>query len=304
MLKKFIVLSLTLVLVLSTSLPIAFASKPSLKQDAVPTATKVKTLCSVERPSGVYPGSNGGVYVEDLETGDLFWCASGTATLLAAPPVSSAVYVGMAGVKTSQGLVLVLVSMAPPGIWFCTGATSTGCKSQSAFTQLPSGFCNAMTSGCSPYGVSLDKKLNIYYADPFNEVVVTCTKASGYQTCTTVENLAPYAPSGIFRDGSGNLWVSDLSCNGKVWENGVVKFTLGTALGAITMSTANPSKTNHLYVAVTARGCTGIAHIQDLTDGNSLPTPFSDNSMIFGLTTKLQFTGYDTQMVYKTTDKT
>jgi hypothetical protein len=311
--KKIGVLSASLaILLLALGTPSVFASNlaPSASPAALslgrfggdggavnPLTTGVKTICTTgsEIPTGIYPGPSNGVFVEDSNTGDLLWCGMVEPIIIATPPAGGAgsgYYTGMAGVKTSLGLVLVLDSIvSPTGMWFCEGATPSGCSIQSTFITFPSAFCASQPTGvCHPNGIALDGKLNIYYADGMNADVVKCTYASAYQSCTVLEYLTGFAPVGIFRTSSGDLWVSDVSCSGEVWKNGVVQFTVFEALDSITISSSNPSKSPHVYVGVSGLCTSTAAHIQDLTDGKPLPTPLTGPTDLYGLTTKLQFT--------------
>jgi hypothetical protein len=149
------------------------------------------------------------------------------------------------------------------------------------------------TGFCNPFGTTLDNKLDVYYADELNGVVVECTSVSGYGTCTVLENLYPEEPINLFlfpQVSNGNLWVSDYSCNGYVWLNGVVKYTVGDQLEGITLSTANPSHTLHVYVGDDGACTSSVPHVVDLTDGLSLPTPFTGAGEIPGLTPVFQLT--------------
>jgi len=225
------------------------------------------------------------------------------AKVIATPPegYSANGYFGMGGVLVCTGAVctpqldLVLISFDVEGFYFCYGATPSGCGSISPFIGLPGSFCASMFfEVCSPDGSALDNKLNLYYADAPNGVVVECTSVSDYTSCTVLENLYPQVPSGLFRDASGNLWASDsvVSCPspGYVWKNGVIQYTVGDFLDGITLSTANLGHALHVYVADDAH-CSGNAHIIDLTDGKSLPTPFVGTFYQSGLSTTLQFSG-------------
>jgi hypothetical protein len=323
--KKAFLLSLISVLVISNSIPLVASASgsnagmnlpggrdyvPGVSADgASPPAASLTFLCNPGPgiPSVLYKGPAGGVFLEDYDTGDLLWCNSGHSSVIATPPTggSNFCYFGMAGMSTSLGLVLVL-DTCYNGFWFCLGATQTGCAIESAFMTFPSGFCSTMTSGtCDPDGIALDKKLNIYYTDQTNLKVVECTNASHYQSCTVLENLGG-TPSFLFRDGSGNLWVSDQSCSGFVWKNGVLQYTLNDKTGAMTISSSNPSKTAHLYLAISGScGTFPYSFIFDITDGKQLPTPFSPSTttLIPGLTPSLQFSAFNNGTVYKTTDK-
>jgi len=275
-------------------------------------SARVSTLCSTspDLPGGIYKGK-GGAFVEDWSNGNLLWCSGGIAKVIGtAPPGGrSSGYYGMAGISTSTGLVLVLDTFGARGLWFCDGASSSGCIAQSALITLPSSFCTAQVYGyCNPDGIVLDNQLNVYYADSLNDDVVECTASSEYQTCEVLETLTPQftvETSNLFIDPSGNIWVTDSSNYGYIWENGALKYTIGQTVTAITMSKANPEKTLQLYIAVDCihiHTCTP-THILDLTDGDSIPTKLKGASDIVGLSSSLQFTDGYSQAVYSTKDK-
>jgi hypothetical protein len=160
---------------------------------------------------------------------------------------------------------------------------------------MAAGFCN-------PIGIALDKKLNVYYADFSSAVVVKCTYASGYQSCKVIEKLSGN-PWGLYLDSKGNIWVTDASCAGNVWKNGKSLVTLNDAVEGITNSSSNPSKTQHLYIGVTDFCGTYLnAFIFDLTDHNSLPSPFSGPNSIPAISTTLVFSSLR-GAVYQDKDK-
>jgi hypothetical protein len=323
MIKKVIVLSLTLVLVLMNSVPLTAVSQvprtssalPGSRQyipaspdsGVVPNTPGVTYLCGPGPgvPGGIYKGA-GGAFVEDYNTGQLLWCASGAATVIANPPGSvTGCYFQMGGIPTSVGLVLVLDSCYNQ-LWFCFGATSNGCSVQSEFISFPSSFCSTMSNGiCNPDGIALDKKLNIYYTDQLNQVLVRCTYASGYHNCSTLETLSDL-PSFLYRASNGDLWVSDQGCSGNVWKNGVLQYTFGDRTGPITVSSANIPKSPHMYIAI-GGGCGTFSYsfVFDITDGESLPSPFnpSTTTLISGLSTSLQISVYGNGNVYALKDK-
>jgi hypothetical protein len=262
--------------------------------------------------------------VEDYDSGNVYWCKSGSENQVDGAPGGNIGqgFNGMAGVSTGFGTVLAidLGSFGESGAipaYFCVGAVPMSanfpyCSISGNFVAgLGAGttpFCKNQPKGnCYPDGVALDKKLNFYYADHQNMDVVKCTYASQYQSCSVLKSLTPYAPDNLFIDSSGNIWVSDSSCTGNVWKDSggvwTVKYKVGDFLDAITMSSANPTKTPHLYVADTGLCSDTAAHIIDLTDGKSLPTPFAFATDIPGLSTGLQFTSLGPN-VYSTTDTT
>ena len=148
---------------------------------------------------GRFSVPGGGAFVLDANNGNLVFCNAGTSKVIATAPPGSPLgmsncgfvcFTGFGGITTtSSGVVLVL--LAPPaqstpsaGLWICKGATATGCKTKSAFTLVPSTFCNNEASAiCVPYGASLDSSLNLYWADPVSFAFVECTAASNYQSC-------------------------------------------------------------------------------------------------------------------------
>ena len=271
---------------------------------AAPSGTK--TLCgpfTSVLPSGVYNGGPGAAYVEDDLTGNLYWCAKGTSHLVADSAFTSNPYEGMAGVVNgTYGVVLVLDLSwtGTPGFWFCFGASSTLCSSQSGFISLPSKFCSNMPAGeCLPAGIALDKKLNVYYADPQNKVVVKCTSVSSYRHCSVIESLSD-EPSGLFRDTHGNLWVTDYGCNGYVWENGVLQYTLSDKLGAMVISSDNPSKTPNMYLSIEG-GCGfySFSFVFDVTTSTIVASFTTTTHTILGFSTNLAFSDAYDAAVYR-----
>jgi hypothetical protein len=291
------------------------APSAALKSDSVPALLSApsgaKTLCgpfTTVIPSGVYKGGFGGAYFEDDLTGNLYWCAKGTTHLVAESAFTSQPYEHMAGiVNSTYGLVLVLdlAWTATPGFWFCYGASSTLCDGQSTFISLPSKFCSNMPAGdCLPAGIALDKKLNVYYVDPQNKVVVKCTSLSNYAHCKVIETLSD-EPSNLFRDTHGNLWVTDDGCSGNVWENGVLQYSMSDSVGGITISSANPSKSPHLYLAING-GCGfySISFIFDVTDANTVVAFTNTTHDMLGLSAGLQFSDVYDAAVYQALDTT
>lgn len=237
----------------------------------------------------------------------LSYCSSKGISTVSQPPSGAPAYgyASMGGVSTSLGTVLVLDSDNPPGFWFCEAVRTTGCGIESTYINLPPGFCSAQLTGkCDPQGIALDKKLNVYYADPANSDVVKCTLSTGYQTCKQIETLSA-KPTGIFRASNGDIWVTDESCAGNVWKNGAFQYSLSDSLGGITMSSSNPKKASHLYFAIDATcGFYPNAFVFDKTDDQALPSPFSGSAQIPFITTKLQFTTNTTETVYLIKDTT
>lgn len=305
-------LAIALLLLVVPQVSIAFAQPDSV------TASPCDYSYFKSHIEGAYPGS-GGVFVEyDVSPVlmELTFCfANGKGIGSVASPPSTAPqygYASMAGVSTKTlGIVLVLDvndsnSSPGPGFWFCEGATSKGCAIESTYITLPSGFCSVQSIGkCNPQGIALDKKMNVYYADPSNADVVKCTYVSGYQACSVIETLSNN-PWGIFRASNGDIWVTDNSCSGNVWKNGALQFSFGGPLEGITISNANPSGKPHLYFATTARcGFYTFAFIYDYTD-RTITTPpgapFSGPNDIPSITTKLQFTTGNLGILYTLKD--
>lgn len=279
----------------------------------------VKVMCDYSFFKSQVEGAfatTGGVFVEyDVPPVlmQLTFCSSSGSVVSVATPPSGAPqygYASMAGVKTSTaGTVLVLDvndSSNNPGFWFCEGATSSGCGIKSTYITLPSAFCSAQPFGaCNPQGIALDNHLNVYYADPSNADVVKCTFLSGFRNCTAIEALSNN-PAGIFRAPNGDLWVTDSSCAGTVWKNGVSQFSFGDQVEGITTSSSNPSRTSHVYFATTGRCFYGFAFIYDLADHQIVTpfgAPFSGPGDIPSITTKLQFTTGSNAIVYTAKDK-
>jgi hypothetical protein len=138
---------------------------------------------------------------------------------------------------------------------------------------------------------------------------VELTKASHYSAVGGTRSICSVGTgcylAGIVIDSAGNHWVSDYSCTGNVYENGVVKFSAGDALYGIQISTLNPSKKAHLYVAVTD-GCYNYPYpfVGDVSDLMILPHPY--NTKVFdwmpGLSTLLYFTDLPNDYVWLTAE--
>jgi hypothetical protein len=248
----------------------------------------------------------------DDYAGSIFFCSSkGVVTFVTDPPpgtpTSSFYNDGLNGVVSKDfGLVLVATNLGAPGFWLCIGATTSGCTIESQMITLPSGFCASQPlGGCLPWGVVIDKKLNVYYADPYNEDVVKCTYSSQYRTCTEIENLAPSEPENLAFDPNGNLWVTDVSPAGNVFENGVLQYSLGSPLGGIAWSTDNAAKTSQLYIAIDGGSGTPFpnAFVFDVTDDHVLTPTFSGMHTFYSLTSNLQLSDDGTAM-YQMKDST
>jgi hypothetical protein len=209
----------------------------------------------------------------------------------------------MAGISSKSFGTILVADYAFGGFFFCIGASPTGCSIESAYVNITASYCESTGAGsCGNQGIALDSKLNVYVVDETNNDIFKCTYASAYKTCTVVEPSSDFAGSEvvyIFRDASGNLWVDDFGCNGHVWENGLLKYTVGESLYGITESKANPSKTEHVYVSLTGNCGNLSPSIKDLNDGKFLSVPVSDS---YTLTTSLQIAGF-TGNVYKISDK-
>ncbi len=249
-------------------------------------------------PTKMYPAPGGGAFVE-TGSGNLVYCAGGTATTIATNPEPSAPWDGMGGVISPiYGIVLALTSYAPTpgsGVWLCFTATSFGCNSgTSQFITLPSSFCSTEPAGyCEPIGTALDSSLNLYYVDYANAKLVECMYSNTYQTCTNLpasSALKGYSPIGLALVG-GTFYVADHSCSGRVWKGTKsslsVIYKTGEALTDITASKNNPTKTLHVY-GVFSGSCKGTgAYVKDLTDGKKLSGPYSGFTPVY-LDSKLQ----------------
>ena len=311
--KTAILLPLISLFALSSCAPLAAAATSGYAQGALqaaspvaiagavsPLAKGVTMVCGgITEPTGDYPGPGKGVFTEDV-FGNLWWCASGAATKIAAIPAGAPggqAYQYMAGVETKDGLVLVLSDTDNDGMWFCNGATSSGCGSTSQFTKF------GVTD--SPEGIAMDKELNVYVVMFHAHKIYKCTEASSYQTCSVYQKLSGTgSPRGLAMDSKGNTWVSDAACTGYVWNDGAIVNSSENFgdVWTIAVSTANPSKTLHVYLGL-SHGCTsGNAGVYDLTDGQALPTNIQGFDLLFGLTTKLQYSAYNAGVVYSVKD--
>jgi hypothetical protein len=72
---------------------------------------------------------------------------------------------------------------------------------------------------------------------------------------------------------------------------------VGGALTGVTVSSNNPSKTPHVYVAFNSCVSPFPNHIYDLTSGQTLPSIFNNN-VIGGVDSSLQFTEFETGTAY------
>lgn len=297
-------------LVVASSAPSNFAPQSS----ATP---KFENVCAEATPqdfniTGIYANGTKAAFVEDYDTGQIYYCTGGgtgveySLTLVTSPPAgtpSGDKFWGMGGIVIDHVLKLVLSAEGTtPGFWLCEQTNSHTCMVYSRFITLPSSLCaNMRTAVCSPYGITIDSKQNVYYADPNNGVVVECLLPSNYATCKVLYNFSPYKPEGIFRDSSGNIWVSDASCTGNVWVNGAALKQENDSLTAITVTTAqNPSKQPRIFVADTGTCTDTRARILDLSDGSYFMTPYPGPGPLPGLSTTLQYTTFINQVVDRT----
>jgi hypothetical protein len=171
--------------------------------------------------TGVFAG-DGGAFVLDFNTGNIWFCtgkSAPTAPVVTAP-TQFPDYEGLAGGKTAiYGLVLAATNENLGGLYPCLGFTlASGCTGgTTSFFTLPQDFCTSQRAGgCFPFGLIIDKKLNVIYADPDNAEVVRCTYASGYQHCKVMESMQSLSgaqPGQLAKDPSGNIWGADYSCN-------------------------------------------------------------------------------------------
>jgi hypothetical protein len=304
---------------LAGTVPLAYAASSgghSLPTSSLsPNSKGVTTICSPKSqggytPTGLFSVQNGAVFAVDANTGDLLWCNAGNTFLVATPPSGGATngYYGLAGVSTSIGVVLAMITggggIGTPGLWLCFGLTLNNCSVESTFITLPASFCTSQPIGiCFPDQLAIDKHLNIYYTDASNGDVVECLYNYNYQNCAVLYNLAPAQPYGIFLDSKGNFWVSDYSCAGDVWENGVLQYSLSDQVSALTLSSSNPSKTQHVYLGITGNcGFYPKADIFDVNDDHFLATPVTSGTFIYSITSRLQFT--DGNKIYSVKDTT
>ena len=250
---------------------------------------------------GIFPIKGGAILLSG--DGTLWDCTTSTvsSSAIASPPPVTLDFTGLAGIHTTtHGTVLVILNghffSSPPGFWFCMGATQSGCKSESKFYNLPSSFCSKFSGGCFPQEVAIDSSLNVYYTDPTNGVVVKCTHSSVYKSCSVKETLAGQ-PYGIYLNPkNGDLWVTDFSCNGDVWKNGVLQVQYGDRLEGITISSNNPQHAPHIYFGTTGACVYGFAHIFDFTDKDivlPMGQPYSAPGDIYAISTNLLFVTYN-----------
>jgi DNA-binding beta-propeller fold protein YncE len=298
---KPLLIILVIALMLLASAPASFATTKSNQIVNAPGAT---SYCG----GNYFPTSAVGIYSIKggaiLLTGDgyLFFCTASTISgSIASPPTAPADYSGLAGIQTTaMGTVLVILNgnffSTPPGFWLCEGATKTGCKTESKFYSVPSSFCSKFSGGCFPQEVAIDSKLNVYYTDPNNGVVVKCTHSSSYKSCSVKETLSG-KPFGIYLNPkNGDLWVTDFSCLGTVWKNGALQVQYGDSLEGITVSSNNPQHAPHVYFATTGSCIYGFAHIFDFTDKDivlPMGQPFSSPGDIYDISTSLLFVTYN-----------
>lgn len=302
----------------STSLSVSTAASTSTSSISLTlaNASGVRPICapiSNTDTAGEILPAPGGAFVEDWDTGSILFCGGGVPKTVARAPLGGAGegYYGMGEVRTkTSGLVIALMSELLRGLWICKDATTSGCGRKSAFITLPSSFCPSATL-CSPMGAALDMSLNLYYVDSITANFVECTSSSGYQSCSNLPSssaLKGYSPTGLFLHGS-TFYIIESSCAGKVWKGTANSLSLiasfGDQLDSIAVSNRNPSGSPHLYVADSGSCTNTPSRIVDLTDGESLPTPFilPLPTGLYGLDSSLQFTyfGYP-GAAWQTTD--
>jgi hypothetical protein len=211
------------------------------------------------------------------------------------------------------------------GFWTCTYSSSTHtCGKKSAFTQISVTFCGTAfynpAGFCNPDGIAFDGSKNLWYVDAANAIEVELTKVSNYAAIGTVNHPASWTvgvnfPFGVVIDSMGNHWVVDIStvtCAGSIFKNGVGVGAAGDAVGAVTMSTQNPSHKMHLYVSVTNLcGNFPYPFIGDWSASTVLPSPFvslpgnpyvTASDPILGISTLLFFTDPVFNNLWQTTD--
>jgi hypothetical protein len=287
------------------------------------------TLCSSlpknDQAGAIYPAI-GGAFVEDYLRGNLVFCSGGhSKTIATAPPGGIGPYApgpyfdGMGAVQTQAfGLVLALVTHAiVPGFWICYHAAYSGCGSKSAFIPLPSSFCSSeLVTACEPTGAALDSSLNLYYADYENQQLVECTRASSYHSCLVLpasKDLAGHAVDCLYLSGTTFYLADGYNGPGRyeyIWKGTSQKLTaIGKyypyfPISAIALSSNNPSKTPHVYLAIASLKFPLANYVYDLTDKKTLSyTAFtSSTNFINGLDSNLQFTTYNPRAAYQTSD--
>lgn len=184
-----------------------------------------------------------------LSTGSVYFCngaGGGSASLLISPPSGS-----NDGFNAIAGQGKDLFMSAYNGFYYCKGVTPASSGTCSSFINYPSSYCSSTPAGfCSPAGIAVDKNLNLYFTDSYNDLDAMCSASSSYTSCGTLFSLGDpeqYTPTGLTIDTSGNLWTTDGGFNGYIWENGNVLTTICSptcvSLVAITWTKAT------LYVA-------------------------------------------------------
>jgi hypothetical protein len=259
---------------------------------------RVKTLCGgIDFVTGaIYPIFPNRAYVESWSDGNISLCGNGRfAPIAQAPPgFDWPGYFGMAGVKVGGQVDLLLISFLREGGWVCVNVTTDGCASNLTFS-LPTSFCGSEPIlGCDPDGVVVTPNLSFTYVDSANAQMVTCAPlATSCAVDAGSSAFAGYVPTDIAQSGS-TYYVSDDNCSGLVWSGTTSSMstyaTIGSDLGGIAVRHGN------VYVGVSG-DCvsSGVAHIEDVTTGVSLRTPYNSTGDIFTLDSKLQFDQGDAQ---------
>jgi hypothetical protein len=252
---------------------------------------RVKTLCGLDFLTGeIYPIFPNRAYVESWSSGNITLCGNGkSAPVAQAPPgFDWNGYFGMAGVKVQGHVDVLLISFLREGGWVCVNATTHGCGSNLTFT-LPYSFCGSEPAGyCDPDGVVVSQNLSFTYVDSANAQMVTCAPlATSCAVDPASSAFAGYGPTDIAQSGS-TYYVSDDNCSGLVWSGTTSSMstyaTVGSDLGGIAVRHGN------VYVGVSGYCLSsGVAHIEDVTTGVSLRTPYNSTGYIFVLDSKLQF---------------
>jgi hypothetical protein len=255
-------------------------------------AHRVKTLCGgLDFWTGaIYPIFPNRAYVESWNSGNITLCGNGRSSPVAqAPPgFAGEAYAAMAGVKVQGQLDLLLLSWGIQKGWVCMNVTTDGCASNQTFT-MPFSFCITEPAGyCVPDGVAVSQNLSFTYVDSSNRQLVTCSPLMASCTVDPASSaFTDYVPIEIAQSGS-TYYVSDDNCSGLVWSGTTssmsVYATIGSDLGGIAVRHGN------VYVGVSG-SCvsSGVAHIEDVTTGVSLRTPYNSTGTINALDSKLQF---------------
>jgi hypothetical protein len=264
------------------------------------------SLCSLApingHPSGMYAAQNGGAYVENWETGDVYYCQNGVRHLIIHSVKNATGYYGMTGEMQGNSLVLIMSSFNAEGFFICKGVTPSGAESCSNFIPLSESYCRStFAGGCIPDGIATDRDLDFYFVDDLNANLAVCYSSSHYRDCKTLEHFGSTYPAGLAiyqRD----FYVTDSGCSGYVFKNGKVIAHLHQDLDSVVVSADDPSHTPHVFVGYGGE-CNGSpGGVYDLTDRTFLPTGLKSSDDIIGLTSTLEYDAFYNGGVYATTE--